>query len=69
MPNTFSRTRRAVVGWVLTIIGALIPFCIGLGHPEAQAMQQRIDLLFLYDWLYGLAVAMILLGLPLALSE
>lgn len=65
MPNTLSRTRRAVVGWCLIFAGVLIPVTIGFLNPDAQ----RVSLLFAYDWLYGIAVAAILIGLPLALPE
>lgn len=65
MANSLSRTRRAVVGWCLILAGVLIPITIGFLNPDTQ----RLSLLFAYDWLNGLAVAAILIGLPLAVSE
>ena len=65
MPNTLSRTRRAVVGWLLILVGLLIPLAIGFVNPGARGVEQRIHLLFAYDWLYGLAVLAIVLGLVL----
>ena len=65
MADSLSRIRRIVIGWCLLLVGALIPITIGFLNPDAQ----KLDLLFAYDWLYGLAVVAILIGLPLALSE
>lgn len=65
MPDSLSRIRRIVVGWCLILVGALIPIGIGFFNPDTP----KLDLLFAYDWLYGIAIAMIFIGLPLAASE
>ena len=65
MPTSLSRTRRAVVGWCLIFCGIAVPLVIGFLNPTADKLQ----LLAVYDWVYGLAVASFFIGLPLALSE